>query len=454
MILRSHVRERRYSCRICSERFNYLSQASRHKSSCHPDDHQLLYSCVSLAGCYDAAFCQPTISTSESTKKLITTASASMTGMTCGYCGKYFGDNQDSMRDAMIDHLDSVHYFDECNQSKFIPRHEFLRHLCTDHNIVRGNWTEFLFEPCKKERSSQRILGCDENLQINYLRFILPSLYQDLHSYVAGFPTSVGNYISLNRMVMIFQGQLALLNQNYIAQGSTTISPNQIESGSSRTNVRECNSLKKILKGLQTDLEISRKQCLQEGYSLMQIDQCLNTSMGHSQNVESVESTDMVTRTSGRHYDMFEIRKHTLDAGLLGNWSSTRDHINRWLLHSLRSDDTLAQLHRSMLTEKNLDEQAWARLLLKYWHIDEAAVGIDLHASLSLGAVDSRDFSSLESVDFYTCVESETEDVFLQRSTAAKYPGTEENAEKVLYSEQDVPEQIRAGISASLGNNP
>lgn len=150
--------------------------------------------------------------------------------------------------------------------------------------------------------------------------------------------------------------------------------------------------------------------------------------MGNSQNIEPA---NMVIRTGGHHYDMFEIRKQTLDAGLLGNWSSTRDRINCWLLHSLRSDDKLAQLHRSMLTEKSLNEKAWARLLLKYWYIDEAAVGTDLQASLSLGAVNSRDFSSLESADFYTCVESATDHSLPLQPMVAKFSDIELDAEKV-----------------------
>jgi hypothetical protein len=39
---------------------------------------------------------------------------------------------------------------------------------------------------------------------------------------------------------------------------------------------------------------------------------------------------------------------------------------------------------------KDIDEEKWARLVLKYWYLDEAATGLDMEALKSDGAVDSR----------------------------------------------------------------
>lgn len=62
--------------------------------------------------------------------------------------------------------------------------------------------------------------------------------------------------------------------------------------------------------------------------------------------------------------------------------ASVRDRINRWMLDMLCSDVRQAKLHRKMLSKPaihleydKLDEQAWGRLLVKYWFLDEAAVG-------------------------------------------------------------------------------
>lgn len=97
--------------------------------------------------------------------------------------------------------------------------------------------------------------------------------------------------------------------------------------------------------------------------------------------------------------DMIHIRQHTqnnslLDcwsAGLLVCWSTNRDRINGWLFHVLRSDERQAHLHRSMLVESDINDEIWARLVLKHWNLDGAATGRELGTLLSIGAVDSCD---------------------------------------------------------------
>lgn len=202
------------------------------------------------------------MSTSETTKELITTASAFTTDMTCGYCGKKFWGDPESGWYAMMLHLDKLHNFGRCDQVEFIHPSRFLQHLKIGHNIVKGTWTEFLVEACMKKIPPRATLGPNQELQMIHLRFTLPSLYRDLKAYAAWFPTSIGNYISLSRMIMLFQGQLALLNQTHIAKGSTKGSVNQIESGRSKANASECDFLEKKLKILQQSLEVTREQCL------------------------------------------------------------------------------------------------------------------------------------------------------------------------------------------------
>ena len=132
--------------------------------------------------------------------------------------------------------------------------------------------------------------------------------------------------------------------------------------------------LKQYQTELQTELESIRLQCVKAGISLYEIDQV--TGPQGSQPESSVPA----------HSDMLEIRKNTMEDKLLDNFSSTRNRINRWLLHSLRSDDKLARLHRSFLPDSILANESWARLVLKYWTLDEAAIGPELMAPFSISA--------------------------------------------------------------------
>lgn len=143
---------------------------------------------------------------------------------------------------------------------------------------------------------------------------------------------------------------------------------------------------------LRHDLRDARRRCLQAGHSLYEIDQALH----HTSHTDP--EPNLIN-----HSDMFEIRRKTMDSSLIGKWTTTRDRINRWLLHSLRSDDSLAKLHRSMLADEDLTEKAWARLVVKYWALDEAAIGCELPTSLSVGATHSHRDSYHESDEFHTC---------------------------------------------------
>ena len=119
-------------------------------------------------------------------------------------------------------------------------------------------------------------------------------------------------------------------------------------------------------------------------------------------------STQTVNEASRNGVEMIELQETLNSSSLLGNWSGTRDRINRWLLHSLITDETQAQLHRSQMPGISPDEPMWLRLVLRYWFIDEAATGIEIAHSLSGGAVGSRTGSSLassKSSAYQTCVE-------------------------------------------------
>lgn len=88
--------------------------------------------------------------------------------------------------------------------------------------------------------------------------------------------------------------------------------------------------------------------------------------------------------------DVLILRKMTMDTNPFRGWTTKRDQINHWLLESLRCSEESAELHRSFLADNSVDEKEWARQLLKYWPLDDAATGAGLGTATSEGAVDSR----------------------------------------------------------------
>jgi hypothetical protein len=70
--------------------------------------------------------------------------------------------------------------------------------------------------------------------------------------------------------------------------------------------------------------------------------------------------------------------------------STKRGRINCWLLQNLIASPEESRRHRSYLPNgQNLGEGQWARLVLEFWLIDEAAIGVESRSSSTNGAVDS-----------------------------------------------------------------
>lgn len=150
------------------------------------------------------------------------------------------------------------------------------------------------------------------------------------------------------------------------------------------------------LQVLRNEKERVRKACIVAGHSVREIDALMANGILEQPHQE--QGTHLTTIPN--HQGMFSIRKHTQDSRLLDGWSTTRDRINSWLLQTLRSDERQAHLHRSMLAEPETDDDVWARNVLRHWNLDEAATGVDLIASESVGADSSRDQSQSELVGF------------------------------------------------------
>jgi len=69
---------------------------------------------------------------------------------TCGYCGQEFANPPNW--DERVDHLNHVHKFGECNQSKkFFRADHFRQHLKHSHAGTSGKWTNQLENACMKD---------------------------------------------------------------------------------------------------------------------------------------------------------------------------------------------------------------------------------------------------------------------------------------------------------------
>lgn len=129
---RLHETEKQYTCLYCTNRFKNKNEAERHQNSLHLRKHS--WSCAVLSG-IEAAF---------------HTSSNGAHADACGYCGKEF--SNPPQWDIRADHLNNVHKFGECNQSKkFFRADHFRQHLKHSHHGTSGKWTNMLENACMKD---------------------------------------------------------------------------------------------------------------------------------------------------------------------------------------------------------------------------------------------------------------------------------------------------------------
>ena len=348
------------------------------------------------------------------------TAPVALSNDICAFCGQAFpnGPSRDWL--ARDWHLTNVHRFGKCDHAQKHFRSDYFRnHLKYSHAAVIGEWTDLLETACMKHEpldeawntSLAKTNALARGSNYSQRKLYILDTYHALQQYAAdAYPDIIVDYISLHNLVRSFEGQMHLLSCTPSMEPTIVIKGSHSLRERARNIEQGKTQIGHMLK-LREDLEILReevkKQCTLGAYWLEDIDlflppiRCLDKD-----DCSNLFRNTMTRATASRpnHEDVFEIRRITMNAGLLGNWLSRHDRINRWILHSLRSDHSQAQLHRSMLVDPKVDEKNWARLVLKHWFLDEAATGVELQSSLSNGAIDSRE-SSLEAADFHTCVE-------------------------------------------------
>ncbi|KAK6428102.1 hypothetical protein LTR95_015758 [Oleoguttula sp. CCFEE 5521] len=128
--LRIHEAEKPFTCDQCPSRFKTMNQNQRHVFSLHPPKYY--WSCGTLTTASDAYHAWSEFS------------------QTCGYCGEEFLNSLGLI--PRIQHLEIVHRFDKCNQTKrFFRGDHFRQHLRHSHSGTTGSWTDVFAITCMKK---------------------------------------------------------------------------------------------------------------------------------------------------------------------------------------------------------------------------------------------------------------------------------------------------------------
>jgi hypothetical protein len=176
------------------------------------------------------------------------------------------------------------------------------------------------------------------------------------------YPPKVAAYISKSQLIQNIEQQIRLLSlqthDNEDVQKHLTLLSQQLE-------VMKCSQNK------------VREKCLKLGHSLHSIDEILSSCKIHDPITGLRLPNNNLT---ARHADLLALRKRSLKSSFMSADPvyTRRDRINKWLFKNLQNSPENAALHRSMMvggTESELDEKTWARLVVKYWSIDQAATG-------------------------------------------------------------------------------
>ena len=138
----------------CPNRFKNKNEAERHQNSLHLRKHS--WSCAVLNNSFDSAFYAsnniPPADNSPSQSQPPPSSTSLTAFDTCGYCGAQFPNEPAPDWEARGAHLNGVHKFGECNQSKkFFRADHFRQHLKHSHAGTSGKWTNMLETACMRD---------------------------------------------------------------------------------------------------------------------------------------------------------------------------------------------------------------------------------------------------------------------------------------------------------------
>ncbi|KAI9754263.1 MAG: hypothetical protein M4579_004794 [Chaenotheca gracillima] len=160
--LRLHENEKQYTCSYCHNRFKNKNEMERHQNSLHLRRHS--WSCATLSS-YQAAFhpsthsrSGPSSSSPNAQQQQHQQTNSSQQTDVCGYCGEAFSCPPNW--EARYEHLNTIHKYNECNQSKkFFRADHFRQHLKHSHAGTSGKWTNQLENACMKDEPLPEPIG-------------------------------------------------------------------------------------------------------------------------------------------------------------------------------------------------------------------------------------------------------------------------------------------------------
>lgn len=326
-------------------------------------------------------------------------------------------------------HAKSLHHFTECKQSeKWTGKHSFREHLMKTHTAIIGPWTEKLEDICYYETFSSlpkleatadiaRTAETPETTTTSEMKStMLPSAADLLQSktdsplfellgqtintdavailgFINAFETIIaqtGGSTSKNLTQYIIYSRVAETTRAHIHM-SSALAPHLNIPESSIMKLEAQDARKKIydhLKSLESERDSYREACWREGYNIEELDRVSKTS----ERYDTVSDTSLdihQEREPDQHMSWWDVLHHVSPQ----SWVTKKDRINFWLLQSLAAQPKEAHCHKKYLQDQGvsdqLSEEAWARLVLKFWTLDDAARPSEDADCSTNGAVDS-----------------------------------------------------------------
>ena len=312
----------------------------------------------------------------------------------CGYCGAVVAAVQSLRAEEYCrHHLIAFHQFQECMPGrKFSRLNRFHQHLQSAHGAIYGEWSQVVEKACMEPGFGpvQDPFG-DWELPVNVAADMLESFWKglrhlDSHCQMPWLPRLIdekapfedsfrdlGTYRFVGKMRL---AGLCKLEMDLLSRMMTNFERDW-------ETASKWEALKFVKERVISSAERDFQQRSGPGIDI-----------GLLQNWTRVLQEDPVRGISGESPSIEAIKTQSYNASLLGQWTGTRDRVNRWLLHSLGCSEEQVQLHRSMLFDPTMSAHAWSRFVLKYWFMDDSALGIELEPSASVGAVQSPNASS------------------------------------------------------------
>ncbi|KAE9380702.1 hypothetical protein N431DRAFT_324530 [Stipitochalara longipes BDJ] len=380
--LKVHEETLPWPCQYCRHRSSNNDELELHVDAWHYG--HISWSCANMNG-WQAAF-----------PGSVTDRSSDL----CCYCGEVFQRSGPGVltKQDWLDrtaHLRKSHKFECCDRTeRFLLVSKFRDHLKNNHDATIGDWTEKLFDACVVK------ITAEETYQNSQYNETVATIFQeegrpgsaweipfgtiDVKDYIldkygallvgighSGCPKDVVQYVRLRH----------LLERKYSNKLLLEVFLKKIEVNS-KPAFREITNAKKDLESglavLEAGLERARLACWKQGFDLDFVEDFIPSRKPNKEDNEGCCEHLAIMWNEILH----DQETHAL--------STKRGRINCWLLQNLIASPEESARHRAYLQNgQPMGEVQWVRLVLEFWLIDEAAVGVESRSSSTNGAVDS-----------------------------------------------------------------